>query len=99
MDGQSITCFRRQYSKNSLTAVIHFKFERMHLQAHFFHFLALEIDVGGQQVVGENVALFEEVVVRLQRIQCLFERKGDLRDVVRFFRRQVVGSSNNSICF
>ena len=73
-----------------LAAVVQLEFQRMHLQAHPFDFLAFDVYVAAQQVVAENVALFEEGVVRFQRVQRLFEREGDLRDVVRFFRRQVV---------
>ena len=74
----------------ALAAVVQLKFERVYLQAHFFDFLSFEFDVAFEQVVAENVALFEEGIVGFERVQRLFQREGDLRDVVRFFRRQVV---------
>ena len=74
----------------ALAAVVQLKFERVYLQAHFFDFLPFEFDVAFEQVVAENVALFEEGVVGFQRVQRLLQREGDLRDVVGFFRRQVV---------
>ena len=73
-----------------LAAVVQLEFQRVYLQAHFFDFLSFEFDVAFEQVVAENVALFEEGVVRFQRVQRLLQREGDLRDVVGFFRRQVV---------
>ena len=52
-----------------LAAVVQLEFQRMHLQAHPFDFLAFDVYVAAQQVVVEDVTLFKEGVVRFERVQ------------------------------
>lgn len=60
-----------------LNVVIQRELVRMRAQANGVHFLrALVIDIRIEQFLGEDVALQEELVVPLQRIERIFERPG-----------------------
>src|SRR5215831_11664351 len=57
-----------------LNVVIEHKLMRMWPQPHRVHFLrALVIDIGGDQLLGERVALEQELMIVLERIQRAFE--------------------------
>ena len=52
---------------------------------HLFH---LEIDVAVDEVLGEHVALLQELMIGLQILQRFTQRAANLRHLRQFFRRQ-----------
>ena len=57
-----------------LNVVVKHKLVRMWPQPHRVHFLrALVVDIGGDQLLGERVALEQELMIVLERIQRAFE--------------------------
>src|SRR5207248_7683114 len=50
----------------------------------------LVLDPGVDDVLGEDIALEEELVVALQLVERLLERPGHLRDVLQLLRREAV---------
>ncbi|CCK16618.1 Glutamine synthetase (glnA) gene and ORF1 [Cronobacter universalis NCTC 9529] len=47
-------------------------------------------DVSVNRIVSEHAACGQELAVCVQRLQGFFQRAGNLRDLFRFFRRQVI---------
>lgn len=47
-------------------------------------------DVGIDSVIGEHAASGQELAVSIRGLQGFFQRTGNLRDLFRFFRRQVI---------
>ena len=71
--------------------VVKLEFVRMGTQTHGIHFIVpLVLDPSADDILGEDTALCEEVVIRLESIERLFERTGRLGYLGRFFRRKVV---------
>jgi hypothetical protein len=54
---------------------------------HPVRLLAPELDVGGDQIVGEDAAAREKRVVGLERVERLIERRRDGGDVRELFRQ------------
>src|SRR5688500_10264693 len=70
--------------------VVHLVLERMRRGAEARDFLHLQRDVAVDEVVGEHAAGLEEVAILVERFQGLVEAVAHGRDVLLFFRRQVV---------
>ena len=66
-----------QKKRPALNVVIQRKLIRMRTQPHRIHLLGtFVLDVGGEQVFGEDVALQQELVVALQGLQGFIEGAG-----------------------
>ena len=73
-----------------LAVEVHRKFVGVGADLDLVGLFAPELDVGGDDVVGEDLALRQEGVVVLERIERVVERCRDGGDAGEFLWRQVV---------
>src|SRR3954463_10244751 len=65
------------------------EFPRVRAQPHLVDLTALVLEVGLEQVGGEDVAGEQEILVGLQRVEYSLQRRRYLRDLRLAFRRQI----------
>src|SRR5438093_8831171 len=91
--GEASESLERTASSNTSAVVVQRELRGMRPQPnHVDLVLALVVDPGADQLFAEHIALRQERVIRLERIERLRQRARHLRDVVaRLFEQVEVG--------
>src|SRR6187549_1224653 len=77
-------------SRDASAAVVHVELDRMSRHAEARDFLCLQSDVSIDHVVGEHATAGQELAVLVEVLEGHVERMTHRRDVLRFFRLEVV---------
>src|SRR5271157_1184107 len=87
-----VSNLRRNFRRApTLDVVVHLELVGMGTQTHGVHFLlALVVDESVQHLLGEDVALEQELVVAGERVESALQRTGHGRDLRQLLRSEIV---------